>query len=46
MNLLLSAGCIFSIGDFVKDVPLYTRLSHIFGGEEILMAYLAFIKWL
>ena len=39
--LLLSAGCIFSIGDFIKDVPLYATLSHIFGGEEILMAYIA-----
>lgn len=43
-ELLLSAGCIFSIGDFVKDVPLYSRLSHIFGGEEILMAYISFIN--
>ena len=42
--LLISAGCIFSIGDFVKDIPLYATLSHIFGGEEILMAYIAFIK--
>ena len=42
--ILLAAGQIFTIGNFVKDIPLYSKLSHIFGGEEILLSYFAYIN--
>ena len=41
-SLLLGAGYLFTYGDFFKEINLDLDLKHIFSGEEILIAILAY----
>ena len=41
-SMLLGAGYIFTYGDFFKEIRLDPKLQHIFSGEEILLALMAY----
>ena len=41
-SLLIGAGHLFTYGDFFKTIQLDEKLHHIFSGEEILIAIMAF----
>ena len=41
-SLLLGAGYLFTYGNFFKEIHLDINLKHIFSGEEILLAILAY----
>jgi hypothetical protein len=41
-NAYIAAGCIFTIGQFVKEVPFDPTLDYVFVGEEILLSARAY----
>lgn len=41
-SLLLGAGFLFTYGEFFKEIRLDENIQHIFSGEEILLAILAY----
>ena len=41
-SYFVSGGCTFTLGTFINNIKLDTRLKHVFGGEELLFSILAY----